>query len=298
MRYLWSLLLSSLLVIATFAPASAQEDDKGFLTRTIQDALSGSGRTVNIDGFRGALSSEASFDRMTIADKDGIWLTLEEVVLEWNRSALLRGRLEVEKLTAARLDLPRLPVAEDDALPDAEAAPFTLPDLPVSILLETFAIERISLGAPLLGEAAELSVTASAVLNDDLGKVDLQASRTDAKRGAFEIKADFSRDEGLLDLLLKLSEGEEGIAAKLLNIPGQPSVDLSVAGSGPLDDFSADVNVTTDDQERLAGEIILSAQAPRRASATPDRRIQADIGGDITALLAPRYRAFSGKMSR
>ncbi|WP_138058597.1 translocation/assembly module TamB domain-containing protein [Sulfitobacter geojensis] len=295
MRYLWSLLLSSLLVITTFAPAFAQEDDKGFLTRTIQDALSGSGRIVNIDGFRGALSSEASFDRMTIADKDGIWLTLEEVILEWNRSALLRGRLEVEKLTATRLDLPRLPVAEDDGLPDAEAAPFTLPDLPVSILLETFAIERISLGAPILGEAAELTVTASAVLNDDLGKVDLQANRTDAKRGAFEIKADFSRDDGLLDLLLKLSEGEEGIAAKLLNIPGQPSVDLSFAGSGPLDDFSADVDVSTDDQERLAGQIILSAQAPRRASATPDRRIQADIGGDITALLAPRYRAFFGE---
>ena len=39
--------------------ASAQEDDKGFLTRTIQDALSGAGRTVSIDGFAGALSSRA-----------------------------------------------------------------------------------------------------------------------------------------------------------------------------------------------------------------------------------------------
>jgi translocation and assembly module TamB len=295
MRYFWSFILASLLFLGTLTPAFAQEDDKGFLTRTIQDALSGGGRTVSIDGFRGALSSEASFERMTIADKDGIWLTLEEVVLDWNRSALLRGRLEVEKLTAKRLDLPRLPITETDVLPEAEAAPFSLPDLPVSILLETFSIDQISLGAPILGEAAELKVTASAVLNDDLGNVDLQAIRTDAKRGAFEIKADFNRDDSILDLLLKLSEGEEGIAAKLLNIPGQPSVDLSVQGSGPLDDFTADVKVASDDQERLAGQIILSAEAPRRASTTPDRRIQADIGGDITALLAPRYREFFGE---
>ncbi len=295
MRYLISLVTAFVITLGVISPAFAQNDDKSFLTRTIQDALSGAGRTVSIDGFRGALSSEASFQRMTIADEDGIWLTLEDVVLDWNRSALLRGRLEVEQLTASRLDLPRLPVAETEALPDAEAAPFSLPDLPVSILLERFSIDRISLGAPILGEAAELTVTAAATLNDDVGKIDLQASRTDAKPGSFEIKADFNRDDSILDLLLNLSEGEEGIAAKLLNIPGQPSVNLNVAGAGPLDDFTADVKVATDGQDRLAGQIILSAQTPRRASATPDRRVQADIGGDISALLAPRFRAFFGE---
>ena len=51
----------------------------------------------------------------------------------------------------------------------------------------------------------------------------------------------------------------------------------------------------TDGEERLAGQVTLGTQAPRRASETPDRRIQADIGGDITALLAPRYREFFGE---
>lgn len=295
MRYILTYLaVVFLLAFGTAIPAVAQSDDKSFLTRTIQDALSGGGRAVSIDGFRGALSSEASFDRMTIADADGVWLTLENVVLDWNRSALLRGRLEVEQLSASKLDLPRLPNAQDDALPDAEAAPFRLPDLPVSILLEQFSIEQINLGAPILGEAAQLRVKASATLNDAEGKVDLQANRTDARRGTFEVKADFNRSDSLLDLLLTLSEGKEGIASKLLNIPGQPSIDLSVAGAGPLDDFTADIKMATDAQERLAGQITLSAQTPRRAAATPDRRVRADIGGDITAVLAPRYRAFFG----
>ncbi|MCX7560756.1 translocation/assembly module TamB domain-containing protein [Sulfitobacter sp. F26204] len=295
MRFICSFLLTAALYLCTLVAASAQEDDKGFLTRKIQEALSGGGRFVSIDGFRGALSSEASFDRMTIADDDGIWLTLENVVLDWNRSALLRGRVEVESLTAERLDLPRLPVAEPDALPEAEAAPFRLPELPVSIRIETFSIGQIALGAPILGEEAALTVTASAQLNDDLGKVDLEASRTDGKQGDFEIKANFERDDTILDVLLRLSEGENGIAARLLNLPGTPSVDMTVAGKGPVDEFTADVQVTTDGQERLAGEVVLSAQTPQRASDKPDRRIQADIGGDITALLAPRYREFFGE---
>ncbi|MBD3662420.1 translocation/assembly module TamB domain-containing protein [Sulfitobacter aestuariivivens] len=284
-----------LIWLASLVGVAAQEDDKGFLTRTIQDALSGTGRTVSIDGFAGALSSEASFDRMTIADKDGIWLTLEDVVLVWNRSALLRGRLEVERLRAGRLDLPRLPVSEDDALPDAEATPFSLPDLPVSIDIAEFAIDQINLGAPLLGEDAQLSINAQARYTDAEAFADFTAERTDGKRGAFEVKADLNRSDDVLSLLIKLSEEEEGLAARLLNLPGQPSVDMTVAGDGLLDDFTSDVTIATDGQERLAGQIVLSTQAPRRASDHPDRRVQADIGGDITALLAPRFRAFFGE---
>ncbi|MGB3244857.1 MAG: translocation/assembly module TamB domain-containing protein [Sulfitobacter sp.] len=287
-------LCAVLIWIACLLPAAAQEDDKGFLTRTIQDALSGAGRTVSIDGFSGALSSAASFDRMTIADKDGIWLTLDGVTLVWNRSALLRGRLEVEQLKAQKLDIPRLPVSEEAALPDAEAKPFALPELPVSVEIADFAVEQINLGAPLLGEAVQLSVKANAKLNDETANIDFTASRTDTKAGAFEIKANFERSDAVLDLLLELKEEKAGIASRLLNLPGQPSVEMSVQGQGPLDDFTTDVRVATDDEERLAGEIILGAQAPRRASDTPDRRIQANIGGDITALLAPRYRAFFG----
>jgi translocation and assembly module TamB len=293
MRILTSL-FAVFIWIFSLSAAVAQDEDKGFLTRSIQDALSGAGRTVSIDGFQGALSSSASFDRMTIADKDGIWLTLEDVTLVWTRSALLRGRLEVDQLTAAKLDIPRLPLPDENALPQAEATPFSLPDLPVSVDIAAFSVDQINLGAPLLGEAAQLAVTASARLNDAGADVDFTARRSDGKQGEFALRASLNRSDNILDLLLKLTEGPEGITARLLNIPDQPSVDLSVQGTGPLSDFKSDVRVATDGQERLAGQITLGSETPRRSTDHPDRRIQADIGGDITALLAPRYRAFFG----
>lgn len=296
MRGLVAFLVAVTLWIASLGAAVAQEDDKGFLTRAIQDALSGAGRTVSIDGFQGALSSTASFDRMTIADSEGVWLTLEDVTLDWTRSALLRGRLEVQSLTAARLDLPRLPLPEEGVdLPEAEAQPFNLPELPVSINIADFGVDQINLGAPLLGEAAQLSLRATAQYTDDLLNLDISASRTDAKQGEFAIKANLERSDNILDLLVKLSEGEEGIVAKLMNLPDQPSVEMTVEGSGPLTDFASDLNISTDGQERLAGKITLGTEASRGGFDTPDRRIQADIGGDVTALLAPRFREFFGE---
>ncbi|WP_373028076.1 translocation/assembly module TamB domain-containing protein [Sulfitobacter sp.] len=274
--------------------ALAQEDDKDFLTRTIQDALSGAGRTVSIDGFAGALSSRASFDQMTISDDQGVWLTLEEVELDWNRSALLRGRLEVQALTAKRLSVPRLPATQEDSLPDPEAKPFTfpaIPDLPVSIDVANFEVEEIVLGAPILGEAAQLNLKATAKLNDEVVTLDIDATRTDGKQGAFKISADLNRSDNLLDLLVNLSEEQKGIISRTLKIPGEPSVDLTVAGSGPVSDFKTDIKLSTDGEQRLAGQVIVAEQG---ATDDPDRRIQADLRGDVTALILSQYREFFG----
>ena len=49
MRYIVQITAAFVFWAASLGAALAQEDDKGFLTRTIQNALSGSGRTVSID---------------------------------------------------------------------------------------------------------------------------------------------------------------------------------------------------------------------------------------------------------
>lgn len=115
------LLLSLLLGLSL--PATAQEDDEGTrLERLIENALSSDGTSVTVRGFRGALSSQATMERMTIADEQGIWLTLENAELDWSRLALLRGRLQVDELSAERLELSRLPASGSSAPPPRPAA--------------------------------------------------------------------------------------------------------------------------------------------------------------------------------
>ncbi|WP_298861608.1 translocation/assembly module TamB domain-containing protein [uncultured Sulfitobacter sp.] len=276
-------------------PAAAQEEeDKGFLTTKIQELLSGAGRDVNIVGFAGALSSSASFERMTIADDDGIWLTMEDVVLDWNRSALLRGRLEVQELSAQRIDVARLPAGEEDKLPDAEAKPFTfpkLPDLPVSIDINTLNVAQLTLGETLVGQTVALQMTASARLNDEGLDVAFEANRTDGKRGVFDLKTTLSREQDMLSTLLTLSEEEGGIVSALLNIPDNPSVDMTVRTSGQLSDLLTELKLDTNGEERLAGEVQLITQG---RTSDPDRRVLATIGGDITAVILPEYQDFFG----
>lgn len=71
------LLLLSLvfLPLAALAQTSAEEErDRSFLSDLIEGALSDENQTVRIDGFRGALSSQASVRRLSIADAEGEWL--------------------------------------------------------------------------------------------------------------------------------------------------------------------------------------------------------------------------------
>lgn len=292
MRILRFVLVALALMIAL--PAAAQDEDKSYLTQKIQELLSGSGRQVDIVGFTGALSSQASFQKMTIADDDGVWLSMEDVVLSWNRTALLGGRLVVEELSAASIDIPRLPTSEAAALPTAEATPFTfpsLPELPVSIDIDALKIAKLRVGAPILGEALEVQMNAKARLDDDGLDIAFQSSRTDGKRGSFDLTAKLTRGEDVLDLLLKLSEQADGLASNLLNIPNNPSIDLIVKANGPVDDLVTNLKIDTDGKERLAGDITLVTSGD---AADPDRRITADIHGDITAVILAEYRDFFG----
>ena len=141
-------------------PAFAQEDDEGFLTDLIEDNLSATAREVDIQGFAGALSSRATIDLLTIADGEGVWLEATDLTLDWNRSALFGGRIEVQELSAGAINVIRPPIPDPQA-PTPEATPFSLPELPVSVDIGQLDVGRITLGEEVLGEELALSLRGS-----------------------------------------------------------------------------------------------------------------------------------------
>ena len=267
--------------------AQTQEDeDKGYLTGLIEDNLSGVSREVNVQGFVGALSSEATIEVLTIADAEGVWLTLEDIVLSWNRTALLRGAIDVQELSAARIIVARPPIAEDTG-PSPEAEPFSLPELPVSVALDQLSIARVELGEVFLGEPIALTLNGTAQLGGGEGAANITAERLDGKTGIFEINGSYVNETRVLDLLLNLQEGPDGIAARLLDLPGRPAIALEVAGNAPLDDYEATIAIATDGEDRLSGTFALT-------NAEGEQRVALDIGGDISPLFAPEYQGFFG----
>ena len=280
-----------LLIFALLWPvtALAQEDDKGTLTRMLQDALSGAGREVVIDGFKGALSAQATLSQMTISDDTGVWLTLKDATLDWNRAALLRGRIEINRLSAAEIYLPRLPASEPSA-PSPEATPFALPELPVSVNIGTLQIDKITLGKDVLGHPLEARLTGSVALADGQGTTRLQILRTDDVSGEISLLGGFANDTRNLDINLKVTEAQDGLIANLANLPGKPSLNLSVEGSGPVQTIETRIALATDGQPRLQGTVATQVDKETGISA-----LHVDIGGDLAPLFAPDYRAFFGQ---
>ena len=291
--------------VLDISPASAQfldrllpgrsESDEGFLTRTLQESLSGSGREVRITGFAGALSSRATFDSMTIADDDGVWLTIEGGAMQWNRSALFQRRIDIGELSADRITVERAPLG-DEPEPAEELVrrpEFALPELPVSVRLGVLRIDEVVLAPALLGQELRASVSGTAQLADGEGSAELEVERLDDVAGRFAIDGEFSNETRFLRLDLRAEEDPGGLAVSLLDIPGAPSVNLEISGEGPIDTFAADIRLATDGEDRVTGDFELQTTRPGVAQA-----IRLDLGGDLRPLLQPEFHPFFGAESR
>lgn len=284
------------LLVLTLAPAArAQDDDRGFIQGLLEKALSGEGRSVTIHGFAGALSSEATIEQIEVADADGVWLSLDKVVMSWNRLGLLRGRIDIEKLSAARISLPRLPLPEGPSAEDAVAKEFALPDLPVSVRIETLDVPEVDLGAPVAGVAARFAVDGGLTLDGGEGNADLKIRRTDAE-GRFDITAGFSNETRRLAANIALHEGHDGFLVTILKLPGAPRVDLTFAGDAPLSDFTGELALSTDGVRRVTGALRIAAAPPQDGVAQP-ARVGVDLRGDVTPLLPEAYHPFFGTQS-
>jgi translocation and assembly module TamB len=282
-------LILCLLLPLSLSAQTSEPDDRGFLEGLLEDNLSGAGRDVQIEGFRGALSSSATIDKLTIADAQGVWLTMTGIKLDWNRAALLTGALDVTELSAQELQMPRQPLP-GPSLPDAEATPVEIPDLPVSVRIAKFSVPKAVLGAEILGQTAQLNVAGSATLNAGSASIDLAIHRQGTKSGEITLVAGFDKETRNIALDLSLNEPQGGLAASLLNIPETPPIILSVKGNGPVSGFVADILLSSQDQTRLSGQVSVGID-PESEDQT---LFSAQLNGDIAPLFAPDYRPFFG----
>ncbi|WJS84866.1 translocation/assembly module TamB domain-containing protein [Paracoccus sp. TOH] len=297
-RLLFALCLVLAAPLAAPSPALAQdsaaeisqevEDDKGFITRFLQEKLSGAGRAVTIDGFRGALSSRATFDRMTIADDDGVWITLENGAMSWSRSALLSRRIQIDELSAERVILPRLPGTGESA-PQAEAREFSLPQLPVAVNIDKIQVGRVELGQPIIGQEAVIAIDGSMNLENGEGATKLAIDRVDGPRGEFQLDAGFSNETRVLALDLKLDEDRDGLFTNIVKMNGRPAVQAEISGTGPLSDYTANIRLNTDGQPRVQGTVSVKAEAREGA---PGTAFRAQLAGDIATLTSPENQQF------
>ena len=305
------LLLCAALLASTALTVTAQDaaPEPSYLEVFLEDTLSGDNQFITVTGLVGAFSAQATIDEITVADEAGIWLRLRGAELDWNRLALLRGNLSINHLKAAEVTLLRQPqpLPQDPSLPAPEATPFQLPELPVSVKLGEISVARIDLGKALLGFAATLNLQGELELAEGSLATNLEVNRLDKPGDRLKLVAGYANDSRQITLDLALQEAAGGLISTALALPGAPSLQLTAAGTGPVEEFTAQIGLASNDSPRLAGTVELAAMPE---PATPETeageteagdaglgaglRFSADLGGDIDVLLLPDYRPFFG----
>ena len=280
--------------------ADEEEEAGGLLVDFLQDTLSDDSRTIKVTGLEGTFSSRATIEKLTVADDDGIWLTLEKAELDWNRLALLRGNLSVNRLGAERIEITRAPNPVDAPadLPSPEAQPFALPDLPVTIELADLSVGTVILGESLIGEPALLRVAGKVKLIDGALDSALTVRRLDRQGDGLELFAGFANETRQLTLDLALHEGAGGLVSTALSLPGRPDLALTAKGDGPLENFTANIRLATSGEDRLAGQVALRSIASGTEDTADSLGFTADLGGDLRALMPAEYQAFFGSDTR
>ena len=130
----------------------------------------------------------------------------------------------------------------------------------------------------MLGEAAILQLTGSVLLRNEPVDVSgtLDLLRIDGTAG--EISADWTIAPSSKELALKLaaSEPADGLLARALDIYGLPAININLNGSGPIDDWKADLAVELDGAKTVEGNVALSLADERQS-----------VDGTLKGYLAP-----------
>ncbi|UOM36155.1 translocation/assembly module TamB domain-containing protein [Acuticoccus sp. I52.16.1] len=280
------LVLASAGVIGT-RYALAQDEESGRFVRFVERQISTPDRRIKLGPLRGALSSDVRLGYITIADRQGVWLRLDNVHLVWSRLALLRGRLSVDLLEAEKITVSRKPLPVENDTPLEEGADqFELPSLPVSVILRELKVPEVDIAEGVIGPAAKLSVDGNISLAGGELDTDLAIERLD-RPGDLNLKASFDNVSRNLSIDFTVAEPEDGVIANALDIEGKPPLSFSIKGDGPLAEFKADIALVASDETLLSGTTTID-------NTDAGFRFIADISGDLSVLVPPLYAPFVG----
>jgi len=252
------------------------------------------GGMVVLDGLSGRFPDVLRLHHLEVHDAQGAWLLADDVLLDWSPTRLLQRTALVDRLEAARVQVPRLPAASSPSAPApaGESQPFSLP---LRVVAHRIHVARAELGPGVLGPAAVLSADGSAdVASLQDGSVDLALHRLD---GPGDYRAGVRLNPARIAATLDAAEPEGGLIATVATLPGLGPLTIKGSLDGPRNAALANLALTagplqasakgTLDLDGSAADLDVSATAP---AMTP----RPDVSWKGIALQARIHGPFTG----
>ncbi|CAF25548.1 translocation/assembly module TamB domain-containing protein [Bartonella quintana] len=262
--------------------SQAAADNRSWFVSLIERKLSAPNRQVRLHNIRGTLSSQMSIDAITVSDKKGVWLKITNAKMDWNRLALLRGRMDVNQLSVEQITFLRKPQGSS-LVSSIEAGKFSLPKLPLAISISTLTAKHVAFEQNLFGLSANVSLKGHLTLTHGDFDVDIVAHRLDA-RGSFSVLTKISNNDRTAKIDVSADEPQNGILANVLNIEKRPGLNLAIKGDGTFDDLVVRLYLEADHHPILDGNVIL-------ASISEGHSFSTKLVGTLGLLMPPQYRS-------
>jgi translocation and assembly module TamB len=223
--------------------------------RVLAGIISGAASTpdggLEVSGVDGFFPTDMQVARIAYRDRQGPWLTAENVRLRWSFASLFGGRLRVEDLSADRIEVLRPPLPSKDESTSGGGG-FRLP---VGIDLQVLSIGDLHLAAALAGIDSRWKVAGSALLPADLkeGRLVLNGGRLDGPEGRLATDIRFDLERGTIDGEISLTEKRGGVVAVLIERPDIEDLSMRLVARGEAKAGKAELTVSAGDAARATG---------------------------------------------
>jgi translocation and assembly module TamB len=242
----------------------------------------GSGMTAEVGRLEGTIPFHIRLDRVSLADRAGLWLSGENLVVRWSSTALLRGRVHVNEATAGLVRLERLPETGKKAAPARREEPSWLREL-FRLRVEHLAVDRLVLGKTLLGERAlftlEARLTGSA--RGEGGRFSFTLERVGGAALKVAAATVLTEAPRTLSVQVQAEEAAGGLLATFLGVRGPLTV--AFHGEGPLDGWKGELVAN------LSGLGAVQAAVGLEAGEEPGLQAQGEV--TLTPRLLPEVVA-------
>ncbi len=195
-----AILLAAALVLIDTAPGHR------FLVDRIAALETATGLRIRIGRIDGSIFGEAHLKTVTVADGQGVFLTSPEIVLDWAPGAWLYNSLHIDRLTADKVRLERLPHLK----PSGKKGPI-LPGFDIHI--GRLDIQRLEVGKAVGGREQVGRLVGSAELRAGRAMVTLKGALNGGDRLAVMIDAEPDRNR--FDLEVRATAPGNGLLPAL-----------------------------------------------------------------------------------
>jgi translocation and assembly module TamB len=211
--------------------------------------------SLQVSGLSGFVPTDLHVAKIELRDKQGAWLTVNDAQVRWSFTSLFTGRVRVDQVAAAKIDVLRPPAPSEEPVKPSSGGGFKLP---VGVDIGSLSIADLYVAAPLGGVDSHWKVDGSGLVTADgtPSRVKLDMTRTDGPAAHLSADLGFSLDRFAVDGQITAEESSKGgVVAALIGRPDLDGMSLKLAAKGDRTDGKAELTAAAGDAVSSNGNV-------------------------------------------